>query len=144
MLFRSPNVVRGPDGLISVAGARAPQGALFVNGVNQTDPISGSVGMMLPLQAVESMRVYSGGYPADLGHATGGVTSVQTRSGSNQWHTNLDSFFPRLQYTDSGVHGVAYWDPNGGITGPLIKDRLFISESLSYRYDRNRFTTLFP
>jgi hypothetical protein len=137
-----PNVVRGPDGAISVAGARAPQGALFVNRVNQTDPISGTVGMMLPLQAVEALEVYSGGYPADIGRATGGVTAVQTRAGSNQWHTALDSFFPRLQFTDDGIHGVAYWDPNGGFSGPLMRDRLFLSQSLSYRYDRNRFTTL--
>src|SRR6478672_4936412 len=36
-----PNVVRGPDGAISVGGARAPQGALFVNGINETDPVTG-------------------------------------------------------------------------------------------------------
>ena len=28
-----PNVVRGPDGLISVAGARAPEGVVLLNGV---------------------------------------------------------------------------------------------------------------
>src|SRR3954467_2846151 len=34
VLALMPNVVRGPDGQISVAGARATQGALLINGVN--------------------------------------------------------------------------------------------------------------
>ena len=76
-----PNVVRGPDGAISVAGARAPQGALFVNGINETDPVTGGAGYIIPIDAVDSMQVYSGGYPAELGRATGGVTSALTRVG---------------------------------------------------------------
>src|SRR5262249_330428 len=67
-----PNGVRGRDGVISVGGARADQGALVVNGVNATDPISGQPTLMLPLEAVKTMQVYSGGYPADFGRAAGG------------------------------------------------------------------------
>jgi hypothetical protein len=33
-----PNVVRGPDGLVSVAGARAPQGLVLVNGIVRLGP----------------------------------------------------------------------------------------------------------
>src|SRR5262249_57728778 len=36
-----PNVVRGPDGLIAIAGARAPQGQLLVGGMSQNDPVLG-------------------------------------------------------------------------------------------------------
>ena len=67
VLTLMPNVVRGPDGLISVAGARASSGALLVNGINDTDPLTGAAGVMLPIDAVDSAQVYSGGYPADLG-----------------------------------------------------------------------------
>ena len=47
-----PNVVRGPDGLISVAGARAPQGQMLVNGLGQTDPVLGEP----DIQAAASIR----------------------------------------------------------------------------------------
>lgn len=54
-----PSVVRGPDGLISVAGARAPQGSLLVNGVRETDPVTGQFAASLPLAAVESVEVFA-------------------------------------------------------------------------------------
>jgi hypothetical protein len=137
-----PNVVRGPDGQIAVGGARAEAGGLFVNGNSASNPIGGGAGLMLPLHAVETMQVYAGGAPAEYGHATGGVTSVSTRSGSDQFRMTLDSFFPRLYYTDQGVGGVEFWDPNMGMSGPLIKGRVTFQQALSYRYDRNSFTTL--
>lgn len=137
-----PNVVRGPDGLISVAGAAAPQGALRVNGFNMTDPISGEAATLLPLEAIESVDVYSGGYPADAGRATGGVTSVHTRSGGDHWDVTANSFFPRLRFAGGRPAGVDSWEPNVGASGPIVRGRLFIEEAVSYRFDRNRFDTL--
>ena len=137
-----PNVVRGPDGLIAVAGARAASGALFVNLWNASDPIVGGPGVMLPLEAVDTMQVYAGGAPAAFGLASGGVTAVQTRAGTDRFHMDLDSFLPRLLYTDSGVGGVAFWDPNLGFSGPIVKGRVTYQQAVSARYDRNSFTTL--
>ena len=137
-----PNVVRGPDGLISVAGASAPQGGLLVNGVNLADPISGEAVLLLPLKAIESVDVFSGGYAADAGRATGGVTSVHTRSGGDRWHASANSFFPRLRFVGGAVHGVDSWEPNVGASGPIVRGRLFVEGAVSYRYDRNRYETL--
>jgi hypothetical protein len=137
-----PNVVRGPDGLISVAGASAPQGGLLVNGFNLGDPLNGEAVKLLPLEAIDSVEVFSGGYAADAGRATGGVTSVHTRSGGDVWHASANSFFPRLRFINGGLHGVDSWEPNVGVNGPLVKGRLFVEEAISYRFDRNRFDTL--
>jgi hypothetical protein len=137
-----PNVVRGPDGLISVAGARASQGALLINGFNETDPITGEAGVMLPLEAIDSVQVYSAGYPASFGRATGGVTSVVTRSGGDHLHVSASSFFPRMLFTNGSIHGVEFWEPNVGVSGPLVKERVYFEEGVSYRFDRNRFSTL--
>jgi hypothetical protein len=137
-----PNVVRGPDGLIAVAGARATAGGLYVNGLNASDPLAGGAGIMLPLDAVDTMQVYAGGAPAEFGRASGGVTTVQTRAGTDRFRMSLDSFFPRLLYSDGGLRGVAFWDPNLGFSGPLRKGRSTYQQALSYRYDRNSYTTL--
>ncbi len=142
MLPLLPNVVRGPDGLIAVAGAPAPQAGLLVNGLNLTDPLSGEATLMLPLESVDSVEVFSGGYAADAGRATGGVTSVHTRSGEDTWHVSANSFFPRLRFANGAPAGVAYWEPNVGVSGPLWNKRLRFEEGLSYRYDRNHFDTL--
>jgi outer membrane receptor protein involved in Fe transport len=137
-----PNVVRGPDGNISVGGARAPQGALFVNGINKTDPVTGGAGYIIPIDAVDSMEVYSGGYPAELGRATGGVTSAITRSGADKFRMMADSALPRMLVEDGQVHGVEYWEPNIGASGHLARGHLFFQQALSYRFDRNPFTTV--
>lgn len=136
-----PNVVRGPDGLIAVAGARAASMGLTVDGRDGRDPILGGAGLMLPLEAVETMSVYLGGAPAEFGDATGGLTSVSTRAGTDTFRMHADSFFPRLLY-DNGLSGVAYWDPNFGVSGPLVRGRATLQQSVSYRFDRNAFTTL--
>ena len=142
VLTLMPNVERGPDNRISVGGAPASTGSLVVNGVNETDPADGLPGVVVPVDAVDSVDVHTGGYAADLGNATSGVTSIQTRSGQNQFHTSIDSFFPRLLFENGGIHGVEYWEPNVGASGPIVKGKLFFESAVSYRYDRNRFTTL--
>lgn len=137
-----PNVLRGPDGAISVAGARAPQGALFVNGIDETDPVTGGAGYIIPIDAVDSMQVYSGGYPAELGRATGGVTSALTRSGADRFHMMTDSALPRMLVEEGEIHGVEFWEPNLGASGQLARGHLYFQQALSYRFDRNTFTTL--
>ena len=86
-----PNVVRGPDGLISVAGARAPQGQLLVNGLSQNDPVLGEPDIMLPLDPIGSVQVLSNGYPTEFGRAIGGVTLVQMRPGTEITLSELDA-----------------------------------------------------
>jgi hypothetical protein len=142
VLTLMPNVERGPDNRITVGGAPASSGSLVVNGINETDPADGLPGVVVPVDAVDSVDVHTGGYAADLGNATSGVTSIQTRSGQNQFHTSIDSFFPRLLFENGGIHGVEYWEPNVGASGPIVKGKLFFESAVSYRYDRNRFTTL--
>ena len=137
-----PNVVRGPDGLIAVAGASAPQGGLLVNGINLSDPITGEAVLLLPLEAIDSVDVFSGGYPAEAGRATGGVTSVHTLAGSDKRRWSANSFFPRIKFVGVGPHGVDSWEPNVGLSGPLFGGRLSVEQAVSYRYDRNRFETL--
>lgn len=137
-----PNVVRGPDGFIAVAGARATSSGLFVNGHDTDDPARGGPGVLVPLAAVDALQVYAGGAPAEFGGASGGVTSVVTRVGGDHLNASVDSFFPRLLYEDSGITGVAFWDPNMGVSGPLSRGHAWFQQALSYRFDRNTFTTL--
>lgn len=142
VLTLMPGVVRGPDGQISIAGARPTEGSLFVNGVNMTDPTSGRPGLIVPIEAVDTVQVHGAGYPAELGPATAGVTSIQTRSGADHHHVSLDSMFPRLLFEDGSLHGVEYWEPNVGVSGPLVGRRAFFEQGLSYRFDQNHFHTL--
>src|SRR5262249_29135909 len=48
-----PGVVRGPDGLLNVKGARSSQTGAIVNSANVTDPATGEFAINLPLEAVQ-------------------------------------------------------------------------------------------
>ncbi len=137
-----PNVVRGPDGLISVAGARAPQGQMLVNGLSQTDPVLGEPDIQLPVDPIASVTVLANGYPSEYGQAAGGVTLVEMRPGTDQFHVNVNSFFPRLHFTTGGIDGVEAWEPNFGVSGPIVKGRLWFTQGADYRYVRSYYDTV--
>jgi hypothetical protein len=137
-----PNVVRGPDGLISVAGARAPQGQMLVNGVSANDPVLGEPDIMLPLDPIGSVQVLSNGYPSEFGRATGGVTLVEMRPASDKLRINFNSFDPRLHFASGGIAGIEAWEPNFGISGPIVKGHVWFTEGIEYRFVRDSFETL--
>src|SRR5258705_7240908 len=90
-----PGVVRGPDGLLNVKGARASQSGLTVNSANVTDPVAGEWGINLPLEAIQSVEVLTNPYAAEYGEFTGGVIAVETRSGSGKFEVQVRSISPR-------------------------------------------------
>ncbi len=137
-----PGVVRGPDGLISVAGARAPQGSLLVNGLGETDPVTGEFASTLPLAAVEKLEVYATSTAAEYGNAVGGITQVTTRSGGDAWHFSINSVDPRPHIVRGWIRSIDAWEPNGGIRGPVVHGRAWVAQSFDYRYQRTWFDTV--
>src|SRR3989440_5934144 len=127
-----PGVIRSPTGEISIAGAREQQSALLVNGLNAADPASGNFRLNLPIDSVESVQVFQQPYTAEYGQFIGGVTKVETRRGGDSWHVELNDFFPDLRFKGGKIVGIAEDTPRLNFNGPLIKDRLFLSQSLAY------------
>jgi hypothetical protein len=52
-----PGVVRGPDGLINLKGARSSQAGALVNSASVVDPVTGNPAMSLPIDVVEAVTV---------------------------------------------------------------------------------------
>src|SRR5437879_4828153 len=127
-----PGVVRSSTGEINIEGAREQQSALLVNGLNAADPASGNFRLNLPIDSVESVQVFQHPYTAEYGAFTGGITKIQTRRGGEQWHVEFNDFLPDLRYTAGKIVGIAEDSPRFNFNGPLIKDRLFLAQSLSY------------
>ncbi|MDQ6653545.1 MAG: carboxypeptidase regulatory-like domain-containing protein [Acidobacteriota bacterium] len=127
-----PGVVRSSTGEISIKGATEQQSALLVNGLNAADPASGNFRLNLPVDSVESVQVFLHPYKAEYGQFTGGVTRVETRRGSNRWHLEVNDFFPDFRFKGGHLVGVAEDTPRVNFNGPLVKNRLYLSQSLSY------------
>jgi hypothetical protein len=127
-----PGVVRSATGEISIGGATEQQSTLLINGLNASDPASGNFRLNLPIDSVESVQVFQHPYTAEYGAFTGGVAAVETRRGKDQWHFEVNDFLPDLRFKGGHIRGVAEDTPRVNFNGPLIKDRLFLSQSAAY------------
>jgi outer membrane receptor protein involved in Fe transport len=133
-----PGVVRGPDGLLNLKGARASQSGILVSSLNVTDPVTGNPAIELPIEAVETVQVYTNPYSAEYGKFTGAITSIETRAGTNQWKYVITNILPRPRRRDGAIRGIESTTPRISFGGPLVKDRLFLFQSFEYRYVRTR------
>jgi hypothetical protein len=138
-----PGVVRGPDGLLNVKGARATQSGLLVNSTNVTDPYTGGSGMNLPIDVVSQVQVQANPYDSGYGKFAGAVTVVDTRTADfDKRHYTLQNFFPRLRRRNGHFVGMESVTPRFTFTGPLRKDRIAITQSFEYRFVRTRVPSL--
>ena len=137
-----PGVVRGPDGTLNIKGTRPSQSGILVSSLNVTDPVTGNPAIELPLEAVETVNVYSNPYSAEYGKFTGAVTAIETRSGTNKLRYLFTGTLPRPRLRDGHLYGIAAATPRIAVGGPIKKDKLFFFQSLEYRYVRTNIPSL--
>ena len=137
-----PGVVRGPDGNLNIKGTRPSQSGILVSSLNVTDPVTGSPAIELPLEAVETVQVYSNPYSSEFGKFTGAVTTIETRSGSNDWRYLMTGVLPRPRWRDGKLFGIGAATPRIAVGGPIKKDKLFFFQSVEYRFVRNNVPSL--
>jgi len=141
--LRIPGATRGR---LSIPGNQNPQGgqpvdingqhfsgsAFQLDGTENRDPLEGIAVINPVLDSVAEMKVTTQGYNAEVGQATAGVVTIQTKSGSNAWHG--DGFgFRRTGFGQSenpfdpaGVPPSKYNIFGGSIGGPIAKNKLFV------------------
>jgi hypothetical protein len=136
-----PGVVRGPDGLLNLKGARSAQSAYTVDSANVSDPVTGESTISLPLEAVESVEVLTNPYAPEYGQFTGAITTVETKSGTEKFQANATSFFPRFRRRGGSFVGVEAFTPRVTLSGP-ISDKLKFFQSFEYRFVRTPVESL--
>ncbi len=140
-----PGVVRGPDGLINMKGARQSQGGMLLNSANVTDPVNGSLCINLPIVVVSCAQVVANPYDPEYGKLAGAVATVDTRmSDFDKFRFRIQNFMPRMRKRDGTIVGIESSTPRMTVTGPLIRGRVALTQSLEYRYVRTPVETLPP
>jgi hypothetical protein len=137
-----PGVTRSPDGSLNIKGTRSDQGGVLVSSLNVTDPFTGDPAIDLPLEAVESVQVFSNPFSSEYGRFTGAVTAIETRSGSNKWRYLVTNVLVRPRLRDGKIYGVQSATPRIAVGGPLRKDKVFFFQSFEYRFVRSEVTSL--
>ncbi len=140
----APGTVRGSGNfgnLASFGGSSVAENSYYVNGFNTTNLYNSLSFSEVPYQAIDQLDVQTGGYGAQYGFSTGGVTSVNIKRGTNEWKGGISYVVEPGAWRSSSPNtytknGHVYYDrSNNGETdsvytawlgGPLIKDKLFM------------------
>ncbi len=83
-----------------------------------------------PLEAIQTVDVSTSNFEAELGRASGAVTNVILKSGSNNYHGSAyefvrNSYFNAHNFFDTSVGHLAYNYFGGNFGGPIKKNKLF-------------------
>lgn len=131
-----PNVIRPPDGKVSIKGAREDQSLLLINGVDGTDPSTGAPTKNIPLESISSVKVYTNPYLPEYGRFTGGLVKVETKRGGDKFKADLTDFFPEPRFRGGKLFGFANVSPRLHLEGPIVKDRIFFAQGLEFDVDK--------
>lgn len=157
-------------GGFSVDGASGAENVFVIDGQEVTNFRTGTLNAnnAIPTQSVQEVQVKSSGFDAEFGGATGGVISVVTKGGSNDFRGEFGMQFetpkfggnprPSLQRFTSGsgagfAQSTEYVNPpkSGGLntfptanlSGPVFKNKLYFFGSYSPQVFDNTTTTNF-
>jgi hypothetical protein len=128
----TPGVIRTPDGKINIKGTAETQGLLLVNSAETVDPVTGAFSIDVPIDAIESLKVYKSAYLAEFGRFSGGLTAIQTKPPSESWHYELNDVVPTPRIKNGSIVGIADDSPRVSFTGPLIAGKLSFLEAATY------------
>ena len=106
----------GTGGGISIRGARTGSTWIYIDGVK----VRGSTS--LPKSAIEEVSVITGGIPANIGDATGGVINISLRSASADYTGGIEAITSGFKMGDN-VYGLDKYGYNlfeGSLSGPLL------------------------
>ena len=127
-----PGVVRLPNGKLNIKGEQETQGLLLVDSTEMVDPVTGSFSIEVPIDAIESLQVYKSPYLAEYGGFSGGLTVIDTKPPTDQWHWELNDPIPDPFIEQGHIEGIEDFTPRVYLSGPLLKNKLNFSAAFIY------------
>ncbi len=141
---------------VALNGQRSASTEILLDGIENVDLFNASVGIQVPLDAVDEYRIITNGFDAQYGRASGGIVNVATRSGTNHFHGSLyeynrvSALAANTYYEDA----VDYAQRAAGLAnlpqdhftrnqfgysvgGPIIKDKLFFFSNTEWNRIRS-------
>jgi hypothetical protein len=137
VLALMPGAVHGPNGSpVSINGGRPAQTRVLLDGMAIVDPITGRADIDLPADAIDAVQILPNPAGGEYGRLSAGVIQFRTRPAPNALTFSVSNFVPEPLFRtgSTAVQGVRDFAPRLFIGGPVIKDRLFIAESLLFEY----------
>ena len=118
----------------AINGMRSASTDILLDGSENVDTFTASVGQTIPLDSVQEMSVLTSNFGAEYGRASGGVVNLVTKSGTNAFHgsayeynrvSTLSSNTEQNDSTDTPKGVFTRNDFGFALGGPIKKDKLF-------------------
>jgi len=121
----------------SITGARSDQGNITLDGMDINDQATGqafSSTIPVSIDAIQEIRTVTAGETSDFGRSSGGMISLGTKGGSNDWHGNLREYNRNTDFAandwfanrDGVPRAALIRNQFGGqFQGPIKKDKAF-------------------
>ena len=126
---------------VSINGQRSASTDILLDGGENVDLYTATVGQNVPLDSVQEFRVVTSDFTAEYGRAGGGVVNVSTKSGTNSFHGTAYEFNRVSALAANTWYNDAFSIPKGTFTrnqfgysvgGPIIKNKLFFFSSTEW------------
>ena len=118
----------------------------YFDGINVTDPVTGTFGANLNTEIIQEQNVITGGIPAEFVGAPGLISNVVTKSGSNTFHGSANYFFQNdnLVAENENAAGETFSTKDSAFTfgGPAYRDKAWFFGSYRYTNRKDDVNTL--
>jgi outer membrane receptor protein involved in Fe transport len=118
----------------TINGQRSASTDILLDGGQNVDLFTASVGQQVPLDSVQEFSVLTNNFAAEYGRASGGIVNVVTKSGTNAFHGSAYEY-NRVSALSSNTYNNNANDIKKGIFtrnqfgfaigGPIVKNKLF-------------------
>ncbi|MBC7929891.1 MAG: carboxypeptidase regulatory-like domain-containing protein, partial [Rubrivivax sp.] len=154
-----PTITRNPYALVAISGNVSPDSGsargtgfaingqrsastnILLDGGENVDNFTATVGQSIPLDAVGEFRIITSNFSAEYGRASGGIVNVSTRPGTNEFHGSLYEFNRVSRLAASDFDSNARNLPRDVFTrnqfgyavgGPIKRNKLFFFNSTEW------------
>src|SRR4029077_9602101 len=131
-----PSVIRGPDGLMQLGGARAHETPLVLDGFNIGDPATGASSINLPIEVVRGVDVLRDPAAVSYGNLLGGLMKMDSKPGADRLAFGVQSFIPRPRFSSPGFGRLEGIFPRAYISGSSADHALRYVAAVEYDYER--------
>ena len=110
----------------------------YLDGVDVTDPTSGTFGANFNSEIIQEQQVLTGGVPAEYAGGSGLISKVVTKSGSDEFHGSINYYLQNDNLVAKDKHGTSAgfstYDTAVTLGGPIIKERLWFFGSYQKKF----------
>ena len=118
------------QGNVSISGGRETANGFLVNGSNVDNALNNGATVIPNLDSIAEFRVLTANFDAEYGNYSGGMVTVVTKSGTNQYHGDAFDFvrntsFDARNFFDINRGAFQQNQFGGTFGGPIKRDKIF-------------------